>query len=53
MAKAMFTTLNKLVCNDVNVKLVHLLLVDTEQHDMIESALTHCATKVGLQTPHG
>ena len=39
----MFAALNKPVCDDVNVKLVHLLSVDAEQHYMIEPALTHCA----------
>ena len=48
-----FATLNKVICNDVNVKFVHLLSVDTEQHYVIESTLTHCATKVALQMPHG
>lgn len=29
LAKAMFTTLNKLICNGINVKRAHLLVVDT------------------------
>ena len=52
LAKVMFATLNELVCNDVSVKLVHLLSVDAEPHDMIESALSRCAAKVSLQMPH-
>ena len=46
----MFANLNKFICDDINVKLVHFLMVDIKQHDMIQPALT-CASKVGLQTP--
>ena len=48
----MFANWNKFICDDINVKLVHFLMVDIKQHDMIQPALT-CASKVGLQTPHG
>ena len=49
----MFATLNKLICDDINGKFVHPLTIDAEQHDMIQPALTHGTSKVGLQTPHG
>ena len=41
LVKAVLTTYNKLIRNDVNVKLIHFLSVDVEQHYMIQPALAH------------
>ena len=41
--QALLTATHKLIGNGCEIQFIKLLLVDVEDHQMIEAGLTHCA----------
>ena len=50
--QAVLTAGHKLIGNGYQIQFIKLLLVDVEDHHMIEPGLTHCAPYVALDAPH-